>query len=229
MRPGLANLGAGLSHNLKDAIVVIKKAQTGAKVKPAAAAPQAVLSQSLVSLDALNEKQRLKRKSKAQENVLKMRALLWPELNEARLWHRKVNDGFSTVPRTLPLLSNLINDLSKIVTDGKSVPAGRAYLVLWCRVWDEAMVKIDSEAVAAAEAGYVGERNVTTWREHLRVLKDLGFIDYKPGPAGPYQYVLLYNPYQIVEAQKGKIQSAMYTALYQRALEIGAAADFVTP
>lgn len=73
---------------------------------------------------------------------------------------------------------NLINDLSKSVAGGKSIPAGRAYLVLWCRVWDEAMVKIDSEAVAAAEAGYIGERNVT------------------------------------------------YTALYQRALEIGAASDF---
>lgn len=202
--------------------MIIKKALVRTTAKPLATMAQPAIAESLV----LNVKQQVKRKSKAQENALKMRALLWPGLNEARLWHRKVNDGFSTVPRTLPLLINLINDLSKSVADGKSIPAGRTYLVLWCRVWDESMVKIDSDAIAAAEAGYIGERNVTTWREHLRVLKDLGFIDYKPGPAGPYQYVLLYNPYQVIEAQKGQIQPTTYAVIYQRALEIGAGSDF---
>ncbi len=174
----------------------------------------------------LNVKQQAKRRSKAQENALKMRALLWPDVEAGRLWHRNVNDGYSSVPRTLPLLMNIINDLSKSVAGGKSVPAGRTYLVLWCRVFDEALVKIDSESTAAAEAGYTGERNITTWREHLRVLKDLGFVDYREGPAGPNQFVLLYNPYHVVEARKGEIQVASFTALYQRALEIGAGDDF---
>lgn len=188
--------------------------------KPASAMPS-------IDLSALiNVKQQEKRRNKAQENSLKMRTHLWPEVTADRLWHRKVNDGYSTIPRTLPLLMNLINDLSKGVAAGKSVPAGRAYLVLWCRLFDEALVKIDSEAVAAAEAGYFGERNVTTWREHLRVLQELGFIDCKQGPAGPYQYVLVYNPYQVVEALKSQVQGPTYTALYQRALEIGAGNEF---
>jgi hypothetical protein len=74
------------------------------------------------------------------------------------------------------------------------------------------------------EAGYVGERNVTTWREHLRVLKDLGFIDFAPGLAGPCQFVLLLNPYHAAKALLGKgwVQRAAYTALYQRAQEIRA-------
>lgn len=96
--------------------------------------------------------------------------------------------------------------------------------MLWCRVFDEGFVKIESEAVAALEAGYTGERNVTTWREHLSVLKDLGFIDCKDGPAGPFQYILLFNPYQVVKSlyAKGWVQQASYTALFQRAMDIGA-------
>ena len=79
-------------------------------------------------------------------------------------------------------------------------------------------------AAAAKEAGYLGERNVTTWREHLRVLKELGFIDYAAGLAGPCQFVLLLNPYHAVKAlhEKGWVQQEAYTTLFQRAQEIGA-------
>ena len=124
----------------------------------------------------------------------------------------------------MPLFINLINDISKKVTGGKAVPAGRSYLVLWCRVRDGAFLDIENEIVAALEAGYAGERNVTTWREHLHVLQDLGFIDCKPGPAGPMQFVLLWNPYHVVKKlrAKGIIQDAAYTAIVKRAIEIGA-------
>ncbi len=44
---------------------------------------------------------------------------------------------------------------------------------------DECLVKIDQEAFAAPEAGYTGERNVTTWREHFRMLEDLGLIGFE--------------------------------------------------
>ena len=94
----------------------------------------------------------------------------------------------------------------------------------WGRVFDEGLVRIDSEATAAAEAGYTGERNVSTWREHLRVLTDLGFIDTKPGPAGPCQYVLLFNPYLAAKRlhDARKIQELTFTTLLQRMGEIGA-------
>ena len=128
------------------------------------------------------------------------------------------------MPRTMSLIINLINDISKQVTSGKAIPAGKSYLVLWCRVFDEGFLKIESEAAAALEAGYAGERNVTTWREHMAVLKDLGFIDCKDGASGPYQYILIFNPYQVVKAlhAKGWVQEAAYTALFQRAMDIGA-------
>lgn len=174
----------------------------------------------------LNVKQAKKRLSKAKEGSLKMRKHLWPEVENSALWLREdlTKKGYTTMPRTMPLLINLIGDISKHVTDGKSVPAGKAYLVLWCRVFDEGFLKIDTEAVAAQEAGYTGERNVTTWREHLRVLKELGFIDAKEGATGPYQYILIFNPYLVVKAlrKKGWVQQASYTALFERAAEIGA-------
>jgi hypothetical protein len=172
----------------------------------------------------LNQKQAKMRLSKAQKGALTMRAHFWPSITDEHLWLRKDRNGFTTIPRTMPLFMDLIADVSKRVTAGKSVPAGKTYLVLWCRVFDEALVKVDVEATAAMEAGYTGERNVTTWREHLRVLKDLGFIDLREGPAGPYQYVLLLNPYHAVKGlhAKGWVQNVTYTALLQRAQEIRA-------
>ena len=70
----------------------------------------------------------------------------------------------------------------------------------------------------------VGERSVTTWREHLRVLKELGFIDFAPGMAGLCQFVLLMNPCHSVKAlhEKGWVQDGAYTTVFQRAQEIRA-------
>lgn len=210
--------------------------KTKATAKTAISAPKAVSKPSaattktaldfLASVNVLNEKQARARRNGATESNLKMRAHLWPKLDEKRLWLRtdKTRKGFTTMPRTMALIVNLIDDISKQVTNGKAVPAGRTYLVLWCRVFDEGFVKIDNEAAAALEAGYGGERNVTTWRQHLAVLRDLGFIDCKDGPAGPYQYILLFNPYQAIKTlnAKGKIQQGAYTALFQRAIDVRA-------
>ncbi|MFY3602322.1 hypothetical protein ACOTHZ_06330 [Achromobacter xylosoxidans] len=193
-----------------------KKTAAKAALKMVAATPQS---------PALTQKAARKRLSKAQKATLSMRKQLWPHITEDDLWLRADRNGFTTIPRTMPLFMELIAAASKRVTAGsKSVPAGKAYLVLWCRVFDEGLVKIEVEAAAAKEAGYLGERNVTTWREHLRVLKELGFIDYAAGLAGPCQFVLLLNPYHAVKAlhEKGWVQQEAYTALFQRAQEIGA-------
>ena len=61
-------------------------------------------------LDQLNETQKKKRVSKAHKNAMAMRSELWPDLDENRLWRRNVNDGFSTIPRTLSLIASIIDD-----------------------------------------------------------------------------------------------------------------------
>lgn len=196
-----------------------------APTSPAAATSAGTKTPSLLE-NLLNQKQAKVRRNKAKEDNVKMRKHLWADLDLKRLWLRedKTRKGYTTLPRTMPLIINLINDVSKQVTTGKSIPAGRSYLVLWCRVFDEGFLKIDSEAAAALEAGYSGERNVTTWREHMAVLKELGFIDCKEGPTGPFHYILIFNPYQAIKAlhAKGWVQQATYTALFQRSIEIGA-------
>ena len=173
-----------------------------------------------------NEKQQKVKRNKAQEKTLMMRNQLWPSLDESKLWNRKEKDGYATIPRTLPLLIELINDLSKSVNGGKAAPAGRAYLALWCRAWDLVMMaNIESELSAALEAGYSGERSISTWREHIKILQRLGFIDFKEGTSGPCQYVLLFNPYPVVKALRPQLQEKTYNAILQRAMDIGAAAD----
>ncbi|VVD87450.1 hypothetical protein [Pandoraea anhela] len=171
-----------------------------------------------------NVKQAKVRLKKVQKGTLALRKHHWPNVTEDELWIRHGKAGFTTIPRTLPLFIEIIDAASKQVASGKSVPAGRTYLVLWSRVFDEGLVKIEVEASAAREAGYVGERNITTWRQHLKVLADLGFIDVKEGAAGPCQFILMFNPYHVSRKlhAKGWIQKVTYDALFQRAIEIGA-------
>lgn len=127
---------------------------------PSTAAPTVPLATnfldaSVVFGQTLNIKQEKKRQSKAKQSSLKMRKHLWPEIQDSALWLREdeTRKGFTTIPRTMPLFINLIQDTSKHVANGKSVPAGKSYLVLWCRVFDEGFLKIDQEA-AAARGGF---------------------------------------------------------------------------
>jgi len=175
---------------------------------------------------APNVKQLKVRQSKMAKGMLQMRGSLWPDIDESKLWLRtdQTRKGYTTIPRGMPLFLGMIDDASKRVTSGKSVPAGQSYLVLWCRVRDEGMLNIESEAPFAFEAGYAGERNVFTWREHMKVLKELAFIDFKPGAASPCQYVLLLNPYLAAQALRAKnwVREVAYTTLLQRMSEYGA-------
>ena len=196
---------------------------------PSKAAPPTTDLSGLLSLPnvpKVNVKQEQVRLSKTAKATLQMRQALWPDIGVEKLWLRvdKSRKGFTTIPRGMPLFMEMINAASKRVTSGKSVPAGQSYLVLWCRVYDEGVVKIENDNAAAFEAGYTGERSVSTWREHLRVLKELGFIDYRPGMAGPCQYVLLLNPYHAALQLRARkwVDDVMHTALLQRMSEIGA-------
>lgn len=164
--------------------------------------------------------------SKSDQRLLAQRTDLWPTVKEEQLWNRG-QDGYGSVPRTLPLLLEIIDAASKRVSSGgKAVPAGRAYLALWCRATDVSMVKVSSEVVLALETGYAGQRATLTWREHVRVLLDLGFIRTAPGAEGDHSFVLLMNPYQVCAelASKGWIADRLKNALEERKHEIRAIA-----
>lgn len=157
-----------------------------------------------------------KKISKAQEKAKALRDSCWPDIDEQKLWNRKTVNGFTTIPRTLPLIINIIDVLTK------NKPAGSTYFTLWCRTFDHSILVIDNPVTLAVEAGFSGERALSTWRDRMKSLVDLGFIEAKEGQTGPYQYVLLLNPHKVVWDLKGRIQEGTFRQLQTRAIEIGA-------
>lgn len=171
------------------------------------------------ALDQAANPGKRKRKKLAERRV-ELRDELFPGAAQ-EVWHRLENDGFSTVPRLLPLISSLVNDLSK-EGDPSSV-----YWDLWCRVFDEGFVIIESEEECAYSSGYRGTRAIRTWRERMFVLEGLGFIKIRPSGLRRFAHVLVVNPLLAVarlkKAGKPRIPDEWWGAYKQRADVVGAA------
>lgn len=133
-------------------------------------------------------------------------------------WHRKTNDGYTTIPRTLPIAMQAIDAQSK------GQPAGHTLFCLWSRAPDHQVVMIENPSTYANEAGFSGERAVDTWRKRMKRLKELGFIDAKPGSSGDFHYVFLINPNSTMEYMREHncIQDGIYGRFVDRLMEIGA-------
>ncbi|WP_371434643.1 hypothetical protein [Polaromonas sp.] len=148
-----------------------------------------------------------------------LRKALWPEVEEGQLWLRGQRVGFTTVPRTMPLIGQVLDQIS-----GKGFPLFSTYLTLWCWVYDEGIVEIRNPRELAHEAGFGGPRAEATWRSRMRRLEDLGFIKTKPGLAGDFQYVLLLNPLRRIKAiyDEERPKDFLYNALLGRLAQVGA-------
>lgn len=159
-------------------------------------------------------------KEKMESRRLELIEELWPENDPSKQWHRKTSDGWSTVPRCMPYILDILNQLSS------GNPLSSAYLALWCRSYDEGLVEIKSEQEMAFESGFKGQRAVSTWKGKMKMLKDLKFIDARKGKFGEYSFVLLYNPFHVIKELRKNgnslINEDSYVALMQRAQEIGA-------
>jgi hypothetical protein len=165
---------------------------------------------------AYNLKQTMAHGSKMEERALTMRTELWPDVSDDFIWNRKQAAGFTTMPRTMAYLMNIIDKLTK------GQPAGMTYLTIWCRLFSPGIVSLASEKQMAFEAGFTGERAVDTWRKRMRHLKKLGFIDYKPTTDHDFQWVLVFNPHHVILRLGSKVQERYRTAWRERAIEIGA-------
>lgn len=150
---------------------------------------------------------------------LAQREALWPNV-EPYLWHRKANKGFTTIPKTMPIVMQIMDELSK----GK--PLSATYLGLWCATWDNSMVNISKPQEMAHAAGFSGQRAEYTWIARMKLLHGLNFIDIKPGKFGPISHVIIWNPHYIIRDHHDRgtpgLVEATYNALIDRALEIGA-------
>lgn len=163
---------------------------------------------------------RPKVKKTASDRRRELRDSLWPGSGKL-IWSRKTDDGYCSVPRTLPLIMTLINMMS-----GKEGDASRVYFELWCRAYDEGFIEMADEADHAFAAGYVSSRGVRTWRERMDLLTDLGFIKVKPKGSWKYGYVLLVHPHDVVETLKTtkQVPDEWYSAYLHRSGQIGARA-----
>jgi hypothetical protein len=155
---------------------------------------------------------------KMAERAQQLMELHFPGTPEPWLWHRTKNDGYISIPRTLPLAMEAID------TRSKGQPAGHTYFCLWARSPDHPVIAIENPAIFAYEAGFKGERAVDTWRRRMKQLQQFGFIETKRGPSGDFHYVLLKNPNSVMESLHscGLIQKDLYSRFIERAVDVGA-------
>jgi hypothetical protein len=159
-------------------------------------------------------------RKKIAQRQIELRNRLWPTHHDGHLWRRQAHDGFMTLPRTMPLMLEIMNDLAG------GQPVSTTYLELWGRAYDESFVTLSKPREMAFHAGFASQRGERTWRGRMKLLAQLGFIDIKAGPSGPMSYALILNPYLVIrrhmqESHPG-VRADKYNALLQRAGEIGA-------
>ncbi|MHA6641818.1 hypothetical protein [Mesorhizobium sp. A623] len=165
-----------------------------------------------------NGRQATAKRMKMAERSKQQMDLHFPNFHPSWIWHRKTNDGFTTVPRTLPIVMQAIDIQSK------GQPAGHTLFCLWARSPDNPVIVIENPATYAAEAGFIGERAVDTWRKRMKKLRELLMIQTKPGPSGEFHYVLLLNPNAALEwmRSQGLAQDGIYGRFIDRLMEVGA-------
>lgn len=163
---------------------------------------------------------RLSMSERAEQQV----ELHFPKYNKLWLWTRKANDGYTTVPRTLPFVMQAIDN------ESKSHPAGHTLFCLWARSPDHPLLIIENPLAYAVEAGFGGSRAVDTWRRRMKKLRELHFIDVKKGDAGDFNYVLLLNPNVAMEHmhQQGLVQSDLFGRFLTRVTDVGALKDLTS-
>lgn len=172
------------------------------------------------STPARKEVNMSKRPKKYVDKVLTLRARLWPDLIEDELWFHKRYEGFVTIPRTMPLILTIIDDLTK------GTPASSTFLDLWCRTYPEMYVSLSEQDKLAFGSGFSGQRARRTWQDRIRLLRDLGFIRTAEGMAGEFSHAVVLNPHVALKRLKVNnapgLVTAKYNALLERAAEVGA-------
>lgn len=126
---------------------------------------------------------------------LKTREHLWPGAGSLVFDPRdRSTRGYSQVPRVVPLVARLINEI------GGSENAGSLYQVLWSQDWGQGIVEVRSFRGLLYEAGYSGKgpRVERTWNERIRILEEHGFVKTKARGLDAHAFVLLIDPHLAV-------------------------------
>ncbi|MGC4026209.1 MAG: hypothetical protein QM744_14335 [Mesorhizobium sp.] len=160
-------------------------------------------------------------RKKIEMRQAELRQQVFGEINPKSTWNRLRATGFTTIPRTIPLLGAIMDGLA-----GKGKPVSRTYLELWSRANDDGFAVLSKQHDIAFASGFTTQRAVSTWKERLRLLEELWFIKTAPGTSGSTHYVQIWNPYLVVkahrEAKTAGFLTDHYNALFERMQEIGA-------
>lgn len=151
---------------------------------------------------------------------LALRENLWPGAAPPNLWDRSAHKGFTTIPKTMPLILQIMDGMAK------GQPVSSTYMALWCSQWDDSFVTLSKPQDMAYAAGFSGQRGVRTWASRMKLLHSLRFIDIKPRNGQALGYALIWNPHVVIKqhhAQKTSgLVASLYTALIELALNVGA-------
>ena len=142
----------------------------------------------------------------------------FPDVDSKELWTRKTHRGFTTLPKTMPLIMVLMDGLES------GQPMSSTYLSLWCLAWDGAFLQIRNEKTLALESGFSGERAVTTWKKRMRLLQQWGFIEARKAEH-EFSFVLIINPHIVLEElkQAGKLKNdELFSLLKARDIDLSA-------
>lgn len=150
---------------------------------------------------------------------------LWPDIERKNFWDKSKHRGFAIIPRTLPLIFHLMDSLEK----GK--PMSSTYFALWCYSWDGHFVEIDNPNKLAMDAGFSGERALTTWKTRMRLLEQWGFIE-SASVETEFSYVIILNPHIVIKKlyDDGKLSSMdqYYKRLIMRDTDLNAHGFVIT-
>ncbi len=150
---------------------------------------------------------------------LALRESLWPG-SEPDLWDRKAQKGFATIPKTMPMVLKIMDEMTK------GAPVSSTYLTLWCNTWDNSFVALARPGDLANASGFGGQRGEYTWSLRIKKLHELRFIDVKPGKSGPMSQAIIWNPHRVLRwhhsIRTQGLSEASYNALLEWALDVGA-------
>lgn len=133
-----------------------------------------------------------RRYTQVSQKASALREKFWPELTDAEIWIHKDHGGFTSIPRTMPIIMNIIDDLTK----GR--PASSTYFGLWCKAYKEMYVPLTDHEEFAFHAGFTGQRAVKTWQDRMKSLADLGFVKVAEGPRGGLSHAAIPNPHFVI-------------------------------
>jgi len=161
------------------------------------------------------------RNQEISKNRVGLRQKIWPGVKDTQLWNRKQQDGYTTMPRTMPLILSILDSLTP-----KGFPVAGVYLDLWCRVFDESFVVLNRPEDMAFTSGFTGQRRLQAWRKRLDLLQKLGFIKLAEGSNGKYSFALILNPHLVILSIRRKdisrIPKNLFNVLAERAREVKA-------